>query len=66
MSEQIRLQEHMLLTLSVSYIHSKQNDRVRNRGVKVAYVQRPVMANKSVNGHNVKGMSLAEEKSSRL
>ena len=37
----------MLLTLSVSHILSKQNDRVRNRGVKAAYVQRPAMANKS-------------------
>ena len=41
------LQEHMLLTLSVSYIPSKQKGRVRNRRVRVAYVQRPAMANKS-------------------
>lgn len=38
------LQEHMLLTLSVSYIPSKQKGRVRNRRVRVAYVQRPAMA----------------------
>lgn len=56
----------MLPTLSVSYNLSKQNDRVRNRGVKVAYVQRPATANKSVNAHNVKGMSLAVEERSRL